>query len=111
MQPNTLLTMYNHLWVPIVSNKLDSLITVLTFLGTEMDRQAMQVWLPEANLVELQQMLTVWKDKRSCKRKELESLIEKLQHACTVMKPGRMFLSHLSELLSATKRDYHHTSW
>ena len=102
------LTRCNPLGVPIVWDKLVDPTTVLTFVGIEIDTQSIQLRLSEAKLRELQQLTTSWKDKRLCKRKELESLIGKLQFACPVVKPGRTFLRRLFELLSVTKKDHHH---
>ena len=105
---DTFLTMCDCLGVPIAWDKLVGPTTVLTFLGIEIDTHSMQLRLPEAKLNELRQLTTVWKGKQSCRRKELESLIGKLQFASTVVKPGRTFLRRLFELLSATRKDHHH---
>ena len=105
---DTFLTVCDRLGVPIAWDKLVGPTTVLTFLGIEIDTQSMQLRLPEAKLRELRELTTLWKDKRSCKRKELESLVGKLQFACAVVKPGRTFLRHLFELLSVTRKDHHY---
>ena len=108
MSLDTFLTTCDRLGVPIAWDKLVRPTTVLPFLGIEIDTQAMQLRLPEAKLRELRELITLWKDKRSCRRKELESLIGKLQFAGAVVKPGRTFLRRLFELLSAAKKDHHH---
>ena len=79
---STCLMMFDYLGVPNTWDKLEGPMMVLTFLDIEIDTQTMQ----------LQLLVTVWRDKRSCKRKEFELLIGKLQHACIVVKPGRTFL-------------------
>lgn len=45
--------------------------------------------------------------KKSCTRKEMESLIGTLQHACKVFKPGQSFLRRAIALLSVAKQPYH----
>ena len=37
-------------------------------------------------------MIRDWQGRRSCQKRELQSLVGKLQHACKVVKPGRSFL-------------------
>ena len=83
---NTFLTTCNAFGVPIAWDKLEGPTSVLTFLGIETDDiQAMQIWLPEVKLAEQWQLITVWRGMRSCKTKELELLVGKLQHACAVV--------------------------
>ena len=53
-------------------------------------------------------MVKEWLGRHSCRKKELQSLVGKLQHACRVVKPGRSFLRRVIELLAAVKRDFHH---
>ena len=65
------LTRFDRLGVPNAWDKSVGPTTVLTFLGIEMDTQSMQLQLPEAKLRDPRQLTTMWKDKRSCKRKEL----------------------------------------
>ena len=81
---------------------------MLTFLGIEIDSVAMELRLPQSKLMELRELIKEWRVKPHCKRKELESLTGKLQHACTVVKPGRTFLRRLLELLAGTRKDHHH---
>ena len=45
---------------------------------------------------------------KSCTRLELESLIGLLQHACSVIRPGRSFLRRLIDLLRSPHRPYYH---
>lgn len=40
-----------------------------------------------------------WRCRKSCTRSELQSLIDQLQHAATVVKPGRTFLQRMYDLL------------
>ena len=41
-------------------------------------------------------------------RRELDSLIGTLHHACTVVRPGHSFLRQAITLLSLAKRPHHH---
>ena len=54
-------------------------------------------------------MLRVWKTKKSCRRKDLESLLGHLSHAPSVVRPGRTFLWKLFTLLHGTRAPHHFT--
>ena len=45
--------------------------------------------------------------KKSCRKRELESLLGHLQHAATVVRPGRTFVRRLIELVAAFKHADH----
>ena len=46
-----------------------------------------------------------WSHKRHCIKKDLESLIGYLQHACRVIPPGHTFLRRMINLLTAFRRE------
>ncbi len=104
----TLLAAFERLGVPVATQKLEGPTTVLTFLGIEVDTVAMQLRLPQEKLVELRELVASWRNRQLCIKKELQSLTGKLQHACSVVKPGRSFLRRLFELQAGTKKDHHH---
>ena len=58
-----------------------------------------QLRLPDDKLRHLRALLRDWGSRRSCTRKELESLIGLLNHACKVVRPGRSFLERMLDLL------------
>ena len=68
----------------------------------------MEVRLPHTKLVELLELLRAWLGRRTCRKKELESLVGKLAHASTVVKPGRTFLRWMFELLAGTRKAFYH---
>lgn len=51
-------------------------------------------------------MILTWAEKRSCSRKELESLLGHLAHAATVIPQGCVFLRQLFSLLSLNRALY-----
>ena len=105
---NTLLSSFSRLGVPVATQKLEGPTMCLIFLGIEIDTMALQLHLPQAKQVELRALVSTWMGKRSCMKKELESLTGKLQHVCIVVKPGRSFLRRLFKLQAATKKSHHH---
>ena len=87
------------LGVPISAHKTEGPTTCLVFLGIELDTRAGELRLPSVKLQRLHTLLTQWGDKRSCTRKELESLVGLLNHACKVVRAGRSFLRRMIDLL------------
>ena len=86
----------------IAAEKTEGPATRLAVLGIEFDSVAMEMRLPDEKLQWIRSMLGSWKSKRTCRRKELESLVGLLQHASKVVRPGRIFLRRLYTLLSQT---------
>ena len=107
-QLSTLLRIFDTLGLPVAEEKLEGPSTVVTFLGIEVDTVAMELRLPQRKVSELKILVKEWLGRHSCRKKELQSLVGKLQHACRVVKPGRSFLQRVIELLAAVKRDFHH---
>ena len=63
--------------------------------------------LPAAKLLALKGLLTEWSARKWCTRVQLESLIDKLHHACLVVWPGRTFLHRMINLLYAFRSRDH----
>ena len=97
-----------YLGVPLANEKREGPSSVITFLGTIIDTLQGQFRLPEDKLQRMMQMVTEWLPHKVCTRRELESLIGALQHACKVIRPGRSFLRWAISLLSIAKRPHHH---
>ena len=73
-----------------------------------LDTEKLEVRLPDGKLRRLQLLLAEWRDKRSCTKRDLLSLIGTLQHACRVVPPGRSFLRRMIDLSKVAKQLYHH---
>ncbi len=99
---HTLDTVCARLGVPMAPHKRDGPTTCLIFLGIEIDTVAGELRLPEGKLLRLKALLQEWGVKMACRRRQLESLIGLLTHACKVVRPGRSFLRRLLDLLHAT---------
>ena len=96
------------LGVRISLEKLEGPATQLSFLGILLDTEKLEVRLPDEKLRRLQLLLAEWRDKRSCTKRDLLSLIGTLQHACRVVPPGRSFLRRMIDLSKVAKQLYHH---
>ena len=93
--------------IPLHPEKLEGPSTCLTVVGIELDFIALQARLPKDKFDRIAALLESWSLKRYCTRKELESLIGNLRHACKVIPQGRTFLRRMINLLSAFRRDDH----
>ena len=80
-----------YLGVPIVEHKRARSATTLTFLGNESKTITGQLWLSADKLHHLQTLLREWGDRKACSRRELESLVGLLNHACKVVRAERSY--------------------
>ena len=90
---------FAQLGVPIADHKRDGPTTCITFLGIEIDTVSSQLRLPDEKLLRLRSLLTEWGDRKACNRRDLESLVGTLNHACKVVRSGRAFLRRMLDLL------------
>ena len=95
------------LGVPLAMEKLEGPTTRLIFLGIEIDTTSGSMRLPEEKLARLHQALQSWVGRKACTRRELESLVGLLHHACRVIRPGRSFLRRMIDLLRIPRRQHH----
>ena len=103
-----LIDVCSRLGVPLVADKQEGPSPILTFLGIVIDTLQGELRLPPEKLQHLLDMLQAWQSKRVCTRRELESLIGSLQHACKVIRPGRSFMRRAISLLTVAKEPQHH---
>ena len=96
------------LWSSICGKSVSCPATTLSFLGILVDTVAMELHLPEEKLVRLKATIAQWRQKKSCTKRELLSLIEQLQQACKVVRYGRSFLRRMITLSTVAKELHHH---
>lgn len=103
-----LLRIFGRLGLPVAEEKLEGPLPCLGFLGFELDSGALEIRLPREKLRELQVLVRQWLGRKSCSRKELESLAGKLAHAARVVRPGKTFMRRIFELLGGARKAHHH---
>ena len=86
----------------IAEDKTEGPATCLTVLGIEIDTLAMELRLPADKLARLSDTLQGWRGRRAGSHRDLESLVGLLQHSTQVVRPGRVFLRRLYNLLART---------
>jgi len=89
---STLLALCEHLGVLLAAEEPSS---CLTFMGNEIDTEALEVQMKLSQLIE---EVRAWADRQRCTKRELLSLAGKLQHASTVVRSGRTFVRRLFDL-------------
>ena len=98
-----MLAVCQRLGVPVAESKCAGPASTMVFLGFEIDTMSRIIKLPAPKLQRTLALVKEWMGRKVCKRRELESLLGHLQHAATVVRPGRTFVRRLIELLSVAK--------
>ena len=109
------LQLCKRLGLQVAEEKTEGLITTITFLGIEIDSTLSQLRLPQEKLRDITQLLSHWistghggKPCPTGTKRDLLSLIGLLNHAATVVRPGRTFLRSLIEASTLVKHLEHH---
>lgn len=92
---------------PVATEKTEGPVTTITLLGIELDSEQLQLRLPQGKLGKLRELVEKWRRKKTCTKRELQSLAGHLNHACKVINPGRRFLRGVFGLLSQFHRRDH----
>ncbi|XP_069133228.1 uncharacterized protein [Argopecten irradians] len=82
--------------------------TVLTFLGLELDSEAMEIRLPQDKLEKLRTELLAMSRRKKATLQQLQSLIGLLNFACSVVIPGRTFLRRIIDLTIGLSKPQHY---
>ena len=104
----TALQVCRNLGFPVATHKIEGPSPILSFLGIEIDSIAWQLHLPNPKLQAIKSTLRGWSEKRRCTKRELQSLIGLLNHAASVVGPGRTFLRGLIDALPYAAAQHHH---
>lgn len=67
-----------YLGIPLKIEKIEGTSAALVFLGIMLDTNKREISLPEQKLEDLKALVSVWKSKSSCTKRDLLSLIGKL---------------------------------
>lgn len=99
---------FEQLGLPVAWDKLEGPTSCLTFLGFELDSRRNEIRVPSQKMEDIRKEVASWTGKKSCRKKELESLVGRLGHASRVVKPGKTFMRRLFEALAGARRSHHH---
>jgi len=81
--------------------------TKLELLGIELDSVSQEARITESRLQETTDLILKWQSRRSCTKRQLQSLIGKLNFICSVCRPGRTFLRRMIDLLKKARHPGH----
>jgi len=93
-----------YLGIPLAMEKLEGPSHCLTFLGIALDTQKMQVRLPDDKLKHIKCQLSIWLHRKKATKREILSLVDLLQHASKVVRPGRTFVARMYSTTAKVKR-------
>ena len=105
---STLLRVFMSLKAPVVASKTIGPSREIEFMGIILDSVHMEARLPQDKLIRINQLLDSFKNRRSVRLVELQSLIGTLQFACKVVVPGRTFLQRAINLTRGVPSRFHH---
>ena len=97
-----ILGIFDYLEVPVADDKVDGPITVVTFLGIQIDTVRFELTLPPHELECIRELVRSWRGRRSGRHNDLDSLLGHLSHAATIIQHGRVFLCHLYDIQART---------
>jgi hypothetical protein len=95
------LALCKFLGVPMSEAKTEGPVTCLVFLGITLDTVRMEARLDDSRLAELRSLCLAWQSKGTASAVELQSLAGKLNFACSVVRPGRIFIRHILQQIRA----------
>ena len=98
----------SNIGIPIKQEKTVYPCNTITFMGLELDSITMEARLPDDKLVKLQSLLALYKNKRTIKLRELQSMLGLLNFCCQVVVPGRSFMRRLTDLTCKVTNPNHH---
>jgi len=81
--------------------------TRMEFLGIVFDSVKMTIEVSISRVQEINNLLQTWYIKRSASKRDLQSLIGKLQFVAKCVVPGRLFISRILDLLRGLKQPQH----
>ena len=80
-------------------DKDSPLSSTMKFLGLLYDTVAMTISVPEDKLEEIKSLIRTWLSKPDATVLELQSLIGELSYVCSCIRPGRLFMQRLLNVL------------
>ena len=96
-----------YLGIPVADEKTEHPTTLLTFLGILLDTVNLEARLPQDKLDELRHLLAVFSKEPHCTKRDLLSLLGKLNFAASVIVAGRTFMRRLWDA-AARAPELHH---
>ena len=97
-----------YLGFPTAQDKIFFPRTSMDFVGITLDSSLMEARLPKEKIQKCLQMLIMFMDKKSCKLRELQSLLGYLNFCSLIAMSGRAFLRRLYNLTMSVEQPYYY---
>ena len=98
-----LTSLMNDLGLIISENKLVAPNTKIICLGVLIDTETGSISIPMDKLAQIQETVTKWLNKRTCTKCQLQSVLGLLLYVHKCVRPARVFLNRILELLRASQ--------
>lgn len=96
------------LGVPLAENKAEGPVTVMTFLGLEINTEKMLIKIPPKKITELSTLLEQFLVRKKITLKELQSLTGVLMFFCKAIRAGRAFIRRFYDAMCGVKKLHHY---
>ena len=100
-------TICAHFGIPLSKDKSVGPVTVIEFLGLEIDSVKQQVRVPERKLGPIKEKLKNALKAHKISLRDLQSLVGSLSFICRAVPPGRAFLRRLIDMQLGVKESWH----
>ena len=97
----------SRLGLPLHPQKCLCPASCMVVLSIELDTAAQIACLPADKFFAIREVLSHWSTRKCYTKKELQSLIGQLHHACIMVWPGHTFLCQMIDLFSCFRNDSH----
>jgi hypothetical protein len=104
---NTMGSILSELGVEEAPDKSSPPSPIMEFLGVEFNVQKMTMSVTPERIIEIKQLIHLWLSKTKATKRQLQSLIGKLQFISKCVRPGRIFVSRLLHILPSLSRPHH----
>jgi hypothetical protein len=94
--------------IPINHSKTEGPVTILSFLGIQLDSIHFKASLPQDKVYRYTALMTSFLTRKTCTLHELQQVIGSLQFTTSVVRPGRTFLRRLINATMGVTKPYHH---
>ena len=97
-----------YIGIPLSEEKTFDPSQILSFKGIELDSTKMEARMPVEKIVDCKATINKFMDRKKITLKVMQSLIGKLNFACSTIVPGRTFLRRCINMTIGIKKPYHY---
>jgi len=84
--------MVHDISIQVADHKVEGPVTILVFLGIDLDTTDMIMHLPEEKLQLKTSTIREWLNRKAAKKREIPSIVDELVHATKIVSEGRIII-------------------